>query len=51
VTFLNDWHTGTAVASRSVEAGDYTIEVRARVPDGDVGYLNGGVTSIEVFYD
>ncbi len=51
VTALDDWQMGTAVASRSVAPGDYTIEVRARVPDGGLGYLNGIVTLIEVYYD
>jgi hypothetical protein len=43
--------SGTSIASKSVSAGDYTIEIKAKLPFGGKGTVSGIVTIIEIIYD
>ncbi len=51
LTHLNNWVSSVTLASKTLEAGDYTIEVRSRVKFGSTCFFNGIVAFIEIFYD
>jgi hypothetical protein len=48
LSYLNDFVTSLTLASKTLEAGEYTIEVRARMRQGTTGYVNGIFAIIEI---
>jgi hypothetical protein len=48
LTYLNEFVTSLTLASKTLEAGEYTIEVKARMRQGTTGYVNGIFAIIEI---